>query len=157
MKYVAYDNACALAHFARHGRRPASSSIAKVIADLVFVLDRFHEKNHTTCLDLSHPLYTPQVDPDVHDDLKFVNTSMNEIFNAWLIRFGYITSSMHPDTWRVFLLLAALFWNTRVVPRDLSRTDVVPVVMQGGQLKRYRYKPAARPSMKASASGQASR
>ena len=63
LKFVVYDNACALGRFVRGlaRRRSTSSATAAVSSNLLYVLDRWHEHNHSACLDPGHVLYMPEV------------------------------------------------------------------------------------------------
>ncbi|CAK9089942.1 Uncharacterized protein (Fragment), partial [Durusdinium trenchii] len=74
LQYVIYDNACALARFARHPLRKERTPTAAALAALTYVLDGFHAQNHTSCLDESHPLYTPEVQRAQHAALQGLNT-----------------------------------------------------------------------------------
>ena len=53
LKYVMYDNAFMLAHFARNRAGPSSSTTMQQIAEMMFVIDRFHKKE-------SQGVYRPQ-------------------------------------------------------------------------------------------------
>ena len=86
LKFVVYDNACALGRFVRGlaRRRAGSSSTAAVSSHLLYVLDRWHEQNHTACLDPSHRLYMPEVHMDQYSELNDYDSTLSETFNAWL-------------------------------------------------------------------------
>ena len=45
LQYVLYDNACALARFARHSRRCDRTPASQRLASLSYVLDALHEKS----------------------------------------------------------------------------------------------------------------
>ena len=60
IKYVVYDNACALARYSRHGSRRSWNDLCHKMSKITFVLDRFHKRNHKACLDKEHPQYLPE-------------------------------------------------------------------------------------------------
>jgi hypothetical protein len=138
ISFVVYDNACALAHFVRRADRARRTSIAMLLAHVCYVIDRFHLKNHTACLNPSHRRYMPEVDVYAHAKLQGVNTAINESFNAWIDRFVYSANNMHPVQFRVFVLLLVHLWNTYIVPRGVDTTVVQPMMTAYGHLRRVR-------------------
>ena len=116
-KYVIYDNGCMLSHFARNRARSSSSATMQQIAEMTFVIDRFHLKNHKECLDRNHSYFTPEFDIEKYPELKTVNTSLNEQWNSWID--VVIPSLGHTSghTFKVYLVLLALLWNKIIVPR----------------------------------------
>ena len=138
IRFVVYDNACALAHFARRASRATRTHICRLLAAITFVLDRFHIRNHTACLQPDHHRYMPEVDVYAHAELQGVNTAICESFNAWLDRFAYSVHSMHPAQFRVFILLLAHLWNTFIVPRGVADVRLVRVLTAHGNLRRVR-------------------
>ena len=137
-KYVIYDNACGLAMFARNAQRSDSTPTNARLAQLTYVLDRWHMRNHTACLDPFHSHYLPEVSMYEHESLQGVNSSLNESFNAWVDRFVGMTSHMHPIVFSVFMLLAADLWNRFVVPRGIAHAETYAVQTRAGHLRRYR-------------------
>ena len=123
LKYVVYDNACALARFARGlaARQRQPSEARALCRNMVYVLDRWHEANHTACRDSSHRLYMPEVRIDQYEDLRDYDSTLSETFNAWLEHFVGITRHMQPATFDCYVLLLAILWNENVVSRPGSR------------------------------------
>ena len=115
LKFVVYDNACALARFVRGlaRRRSHATQSCSVSSSLRFVLDRWHEQNHTACLDVRSALYMPEVRMDQYADLEEYDSNLSEIFNAWLELFVPSTRQMLPSTFDVYLLLLAVLWNEK--------------------------------------------
>ena len=121
--FVVYDNAFALA------QRPSVS-----LAHLTDVLDRWHRKIHTSCIDENYVQeYMPEVDINKHPDLEGFHTEVNEQFNSWIARFAGEARHMHPATFSLFMFLLIEVWNTEVIHHVLLE-------LQCGRrrLKRYR-------------------
>ena len=118
LRYIVYDNACMLAHFVRN--RAAGKDLATLhdLALMKFVIDRWHKRNHTACLNPEHVMYTPEVDIEQYEDLKPLNSSQNEQWNAWLDCFVPGIRHMHPDSFTLYILLLADLWNTYIVARS---------------------------------------
>ena len=91
-------------------RTPAAAAMAA----LTYVLDSFHQANHTACLDSSHPLYMPEVLRSRHSQLNGVNSQTAEQFLAWMDAFVGFASNMAPYVFRVFTMLLAHWFNVRV-------------------------------------------
>ena len=106
LRYVVYDNACAIAHFARNIRRRYRTSMNGILASLTYVLDRFHIRNHTTCMTRGHWRFVFEVDVYAHAALDDVNTSVCEQFHAWIDRAIPSAANLHPSTFRVFRFIA---------------------------------------------------
>ena len=119
LKFVVYDNACALARFVRGlaRRRSHATESCSISSSLRFVLDRWHEQNHTACLNARSVLYMPEVRMDQYMELQDYDSNLSEIFNAWLELFVPSTRHMLPATFDVYLLLLAVLWNERVASR----------------------------------------
>ena len=115
LQFVVYDNACALARFARNlaSRRRSPSDVRA--SHLRYVLDRYHEVNHTACLDPNHALHLPEVRMGQCPQLREYNSSLSEQFNAWLQLFVPMTRRMVPPTYRLFILTLSVLWNTYIV------------------------------------------
>ena len=107
IQYIMYDNACALARYSRHPCRRDRTPAAAAMAALTYVLDSFHQANHTACLDSSHPLYMPEVLRSRHSQLNGVNSQTAEQFFAWMDAFVGFASNMAPYVFRVFTMLLA--------------------------------------------------
>ena len=143
LRYVVYDNACALAHHVRQRFRVRQTSVSTQISHLLFILDRWHKQNHTACLNPDAPLFTPEVDINHYPDLKDLNTEINEQINSWLMRFGGASLNMHPLTFRIFVLLLAHLWSdicldTASLEANFRDTNVP----EPPHLKRYRVTPS---------------
>ena len=143
LRYVVYDNACALAHHVRQRYRVRQTSVSTQISQLLFVLDRWRKQNHTACLNPDAPLFTPEVDINQYPDLKDLNTEINEQINSWLTRFGGASLNMHPLTFRIFVLLIARLWNdicldTASLEANFRDTNLP----EPRHLKRYRVTPS---------------
>ncbi|OLP77076.1 hypothetical protein AK812_SmicGene42902 [Symbiodinium microadriaticum] len=117
INFVVYDNACMLARFVRNKSARSRLSIPPQLAtDCFYVLDRFHRRNHTACLNPRHRLYLPEVDIDRYPALALLNTSQNEQWNFWLGQFSHTVRHMRLDTLELYLLVVADLWNTLIVP-----------------------------------------
>ena len=136
--YVIYDNACALAKFSRAPRRQARSSTAFQLAQCVFVLDRFHLRNHKACLDVNHPQYLPEVNIYSHAELEGVNTTTNEVFNAWIGHYAAAAHNMHPATYRLYMFILTILWNECVASRGLADIEMEVRYTRFGHLRRVR-------------------
>ena len=68
--FVVYDNACALAQHVRAQHRRHRTSVSEQLAHLICVLDRWHKKNHTACLDPTSARHVPEVDIDKYPELQ---------------------------------------------------------------------------------------
>ena len=115
LQFVVYDNACALARFARNlaARRRSPSDVQA--SQLRYVLDRYHEVNPTACLDPNHALHLPEVRMAQYAELRNHNSSLSEQFNAWLQLFVPMTRRMVPSTYKLFISTLSVLWNTYVV------------------------------------------
>ena len=102
------------------------------------MLNTFHQRNHKACLDPNHRQFLPEVDIYKHGELKQVNTSMSEQFNAWLSRYAPHTSTMHPATFKLYLHILAFLWNRDVVPKGLTSMEMQVIHTSGGHLRRLR-------------------
>ena len=114
LRYVFYDNACALARYTRHELRRHRTETAGELADLTYVLDSFHEANHTACLDPLHAGYLPEVRRSQHRDLDGLNSQTAEQFFAWMDPFVRSVTNMAPYTFRCVVLVLAHWYNLRV-------------------------------------------
>eukprot|EP00435_Cladocopium_sp_Y103_P036568 s1012_g9.t1 len=114
MKYILYDNACALARYARHPLRATRTAAAVTLAGLTYVLDSFHAANHTACLDSTSSYYLPEVSRNRHAELRGVNSQTAEQFFAWVDPFVRSVVNMTPAVFEVFLLLITHFYNTTI-------------------------------------------
>ena len=142
LKFCLYDNACALASHCRNQARKNRTGLAALLAILHFVLDAWHNGNHTACkvtCCVSHaifclwlcslffqnpasPWYLPEVERDQYPELAEVPTSLNECWNSWVDRFCPEARHMHPATLNVFAVLLANMWNEFIV--GTSRLEV---------------------------------
>lgn len=121
LRFAIYDNACALARFARHPGRRDRTEAAKSLASLTYVLDSFHRANHTACLDEEHPFFLPEVQRERHPELNGVNSQTAEQFFAWADPFVRSTSSMTPAVFEAFLLILVHLYNTTVCVQPSRR------------------------------------
>lgn len=138
LDFVMYDNACALARFTRKIAARSASAAPQLCAQLTFVLDRWHKQNHRACLSPAHPMFMPEVDVDLHPQLKDFNSSMCEQFNAWFELFVPLTRNMHAETFDIFTLLLARLWNERVVASRPAAAGPAPNPSARSLLKRRR-------------------
>lgn len=127
LEYVIYDNACLLGRFIRNQHRRCSGSISFQAANLLYVLDRFHARNHRACLDPSHPLFMPEVNINQHPALQGRNTAWNESWNSWVDNMVPQVRQMSADVLEVFVYLVAELWNDRVVKPHRSVQPPHPV------------------------------
>lgn len=114
IEYILYDNACALARYARHPLRATRTAAAIALAGLTYVLDSFHAANHTACLDSTSPYYLPEVSRERHAALRGVNSQTAEQFFSWVDPFVRFVVNMTPAVFEVFLLLVTHFYNTTI-------------------------------------------
>lgn len=137
LRYVVYDNACCLARFVRGLHRRAPSGVRQQCAQLTYVLDRWHRRNHAACVNPGHALYLPEVRIESHPVLRDYNSSNSEQFNAWLELFVSITRSMRPETYDCFVVLLARLWNEFIIPKRDAGTLPLPLE-RTSRLKRSR-------------------
>eukprot|EP00973_Karenia_brevis_P010407 1413142-Karenia_brevis.AAC.1 len=83
IRYVIYDNACALGRFIRHPSRCHRTDASARMAAMTYVIDGLHVQGHTACTNPSHNLYMPEVLRTNHEELNGVNTQTSEQFFAW--------------------------------------------------------------------------
>ena len=139
LQYVIYDNACMLAHFVRNqARRRNPPSITSLLACAIFVIDNFHRKNHTACLDPTSRAYMPEVDIQKHDALKALNSSQSEQWNSWLSQFATNVKHMRFGTLDLYLLLVADLWNSVLLPQSRHLAYSPSLAQARSRLKRRR-------------------
>ena len=114
LKYAIYDNACALARYARHPLRCGRTPAASAIAALTFVIDSFHVANHTACITEGHDFFLPEVRRERHPQLAAVNTQTAEQFFSWADPFVRSTASMTPSVFQAFVLILVHLYNSIV-------------------------------------------
>ena len=114
LQYILYDNACALARYARHPMRATRTPAAIQLAGLTYVLDSFHVANHTACLDPTSAHYLPEVSRERHAALQGVNSQTAEQFFSWVDPFVRSVVNMSPAVFEAFLLLVTHFYNTTI-------------------------------------------
>ena len=124
VKYVIYNNACALARHVRNPVRSVRTATATLIASMTFVIDRFHNGNHTACLDPAHAQYLPEVDIERYDNLREVNSATQEQFNSWIDRYSYVVAKMHPVTYRIYVLLVAYWYNEMICAKEAPEIGI---------------------------------
>ena len=122
LRYVMYDNACALARYARHPCRAGRTLTSQAMAAFTYVLDGFHRHNHTACLDPGHAMFLPEVRRESHPELQGVNSQTAEQFFAWADAFVPGCSAMAPAVFRTFMLILAHWYNLRVCDAVPSRS-----------------------------------
>lgn len=127
LQYVIYDNACALARFARHPVRKDRTDAAVSLAGLTYVLDGFHQQNHTSCLDPTHALHMPEVLRARHPRLQDVNTQTAEQFFSWLDPFVRSAACMTPSVFRVFVQILIHLFNSFICASHGRRVRPRPV------------------------------
>ena len=54
------------------------------LADAIYVIDRFHRRNHTACLQEDGRHYLAEAKIESYAALADLNTSWSESWNAWL-------------------------------------------------------------------------
>ena len=82
IRVLGYDNACKLLSFARLKEGACLPWTRSLVAEVAFVLDRFHRANHTWCLERM-----PEVDPETPANAKLLdarNTEACEEMNSWI-------------------------------------------------------------------------
>ena len=105
-----------LAHYIRNMARSGLSAALQLSAT-TFVLDRWHAKNHTACLNPSHYYYTPEVAIAQYPDLAHHKTEWNECWNTWVGHFAPQGRHMSTTTLQVFILHIADLWNIRIASK----------------------------------------
>lgn len=115
IRFVFYDNACALARYARHSSRRHLTPLCSTMAELIFVLDSLHVNNHTACLDANHPLYMPEVVREQYVALHGVNSQTSEQCYSWLDRLCPSVGNMTPAVYRTFATIIAHLFNRMVL------------------------------------------
>ena len=108
---VCGDHRASARNLAARRRSPSDVQASQ----LRYVLDRYHEVNHTACLDPNHALHLPEVRMAQYAELRNYNSSLSEQFNAWLQLFVPMTRRMVPSTYKLFILTLSVLWNTYVV------------------------------------------
>ena len=114
LRFVFYDNACALARYSRHAGRAHRTEAAVALSRLTYVLDSFHVANHSACTDPTNPYYLPEVLRANHSELHGVNSQTAEQFFAWVDPFVRSVVGMTPAVFEWFLLLLTHFYNTTI-------------------------------------------
>ena len=111
----------------------APTAVANDLAAMCVL--RQHRSNHRACLDPGIPLHTPEVVTELNPEIKNLNTSFNESFNAWLDNLVPDVRHMTPTTLQVCTLLVAHLWNQWVIRP--GQTEVRTHAPRH-RLKRYR-------------------
>ena len=114
LRFVFYDNACALARYARHPGRAQRTQAAVALSQLTYVLDSFHVANHSACLDPNSSYHLPEVLRGQHPQLSGVNSQTAEQFFAWVDPFVRSVVGMTPAVFEVFLLLLTHVYNISI-------------------------------------------
>ena len=126
LDYIVYDNACHLARFIRKKARRRGTQVLRSLAAAKFVIDRFHLRNHRSCCDPGSRYFLEEVRLDAHPELKDLNSSWSESWNAWIDVLTPQCRAMDSSSLPVFLWLVADLWNTRVLsePPDMTTQHV---------------------------------
>ena len=113
MKFLMYDNACALARFARGEKRIGFSAVTRAIAGKKFILPSSHESNHIACRDPKSNLYMPEVVRSAHKEVQkgLVDLEANEQIFAWVERLAFMVNFLSPVHHRLFVLLMCHMHN----------------------------------------------
>ena len=96
-RFIAYDNACALARFCRNPVRATATPANQALRDCLFVLPESHWRNHTACRDPQHAMYLPEVPKSAHPELQGVNLEANEQYFAWPCHLLHVTNDKLHD------------------------------------------------------------
>ena len=107
VKFLMYDNPCALARFARGKKRCDISAATRSIAAKKFILPSSHESNHVACRDPKSNLYMPEVVRSAHKEVQkgLVDLEANEQVFAWVERLAFMVNFLSPVHHRLFVLL----------------------------------------------------
>ena len=132
LSYAIYDNACALARYARHPLRRERTPAASAIAALTFVIDSFHLANHTACITEGHDFFLPEVRRERHPQLAEVNTQTAEQFFSWADPFVRSTASMTPAVFQAFVLILVHLYNSVVCNDSAARRRPRPARRRNG-------------------------
>ena len=87
---IFYDNACALRSFCRNAKRAPLGVAGPILAAMKFLLDIWHRKNHTRCL--QDPDLARELDPKHEANAALASTYSTEACEqcfAWLDRYLY--------------------------------------------------------------------
>ena len=113
---IFFDNACALAKYARNPRRPNKSALAVAISQLRFVLDIWHVTNHRACL--QDPAAAQELDIRLPANAAIraaVNTDACEQSFSFLDRISYVAFGMGPGRFHCFTYLLMDLENKKVM------------------------------------------
>ena len=107
VKFLMYDNACALARFARGKKRINIRAVTRAIAAKKFILPSSHESNHIACRDPQSNLYMPEVVRSAHKEVQkgLVDLEANEQIFAWVERLAFMVNFLSPVHRRLFVFL----------------------------------------------------
>ncbi len=115
---VFMDNACALRKYAINPKRRHRTDLAGLLAELHYILDVWHVRNHSACLadEESARILDPR-----HEDNKILSKSINteacEQCFSFLDRVTYVGLTMGPGHFAIFLYLIFDMENAKVVRR----------------------------------------
>ena len=96
LRVIGYDNACKLLLLARARRQQFPPLTEDFLSSLTFVLDNFHRKNHTWCLE-----HLPEIDPKTAENQALMgmkNTEACEQHNSWISNRTRTSLEMPPGT-----------------------------------------------------------
>ena len=141
LRYVFYHNACALGRYARHPNRLGRTPAPRAMASLAYVLDNFHQQNHTACPDECHAMFLPEVRPDKHRALDGIKSQTAEQFFAGADAFVAGASAMAPALFRTFVH----WYNLHMCSTSCHRARRAPARHRSSHSRRGRGDPVAAP------------
>ncbi len=109
--HMFYDDACHLVRFIKNPKRPNSTSASLYLLALVIVLDRMHFENHTD------PWCVENLDPDLCEFFKGINTEACEQEFSWLCNYKHSTRHMNFPRFNLFLLTLCDLSNEKKLQR----------------------------------------
>ena len=114
-KYIVYDSACVLQRYIWNKTKTLQTELANRLGSIICVLDRYHKRKHTACLDPGHRGYLRSVDIGIYTGLAEASTSLNESWNSWIDGFAAVVQSMHPRTLGIYTFILLDLWNERLL------------------------------------------
>ena len=119
---VFQDNACSLRAFARNPLRSERTSTTRAVALLHFMLDIWHVRNHTRCLETAElkAILDPRA-PENEELRRAVDTEACEQAFSFLDRITYHLQEMGPGTFHAFMYLMLDLENERMVALRAAR------------------------------------
>ena len=105
---IGYDSARQLQRFCKNqAKKYPNSTMANLIAKIRKVHDRLHLKNH------HENCRRGELDPDMHEEMKGVNTQVDEQFFSHLLQFVFTFRNTSATRAPLWILLIQHQWNLK--------------------------------------------